>query len=259
MGPMADSRPMKEAALGLYSYLEFGACVAAFLPVMGLVWARHRADPTQRVPGQWMRRLGRTTSALTPLWKFHVEGEAPADVDARPYVVVANHESLADPFLLSWLPWDMRWVAKRELFEIPLIGLVFKFSGDIPLVRGESGSIKSTMAACRESLDNGMSIMMFPEGTRSKNGQLLSFKDGAFRLAIEAGVPILPVAIVGTKDCLQKGSKRLGMANAVARVLPVISTEGATLDDVASIRERARASIQAAVDEMRASAPTSAR
>jgi 1-acyl-sn-glycerol-3-phosphate acyltransferase len=259
MGPMADSRPMKEAALGLYSYLEFGACVAAFLPVMGLVWARHRADPTQRVPGQWMRRLGRTTSALTPLWKFHVEGEAPADVDARPYVVVANHESLADPFLLSWLPWDMRWVAKRELFEIPLIGLVFKFSGDIPLVRGESGSIKSTMAACRESLDNGMSIMMFPEGTRSKNGQLLSFKDGAFRLAIEAGVPILPVAIVGTKDCLQKGSKRLGMANAVARVLPVISTEGATLDDVASIRERARASIQAAVDEMRASAPASAR
>ncbi|HTJ83048.1 MAG TPA: lysophospholipid acyltransferase family protein [Polyangiaceae bacterium] len=256
---MADSRPMKEAALGLYSYLEFGACVAAFLPVMGLVWARHRADPTQRVPGQWMRRLGRTTSALTPLWKFHVEGEAPADVDARPYVVVANHESLADPFLLSWLPWDMRWVAKRELFEIPLIGLVFKFSGDIPLVRGESGSIKSTMAACRESLDNGMSIMMFPEGTRSKNGQLLSFKDGAFRLAIEAGVPILPVAIVGTKDCLQKGSKRLGMANAVARVLPVISTEGATLDDVASIRERARASIQAAVDEMRASAPASAR
>jgi 1-acyl-sn-glycerol-3-phosphate acyltransferase len=250
---------MKEAALGLYSYLEFGACVAAFLPVMGLVWARHRADPTQRVPGQWMRRLGRTTSALTPLWKFHVEGEAPADVDARPYVVVANHESLADPFLLSWLPWDMRWVAKRELFEIPLIGLVFKFSGDIPLVRGESGSIKSTMAACRESLDNGMSIMMFPEGTRSKNGQLLSFKDGAFRLAIEAGVPILPVAIVGTKDCLQKGSKRLGMANAVARVLPVISTEGATLDDVASIRERARASIQAAVDEMRANAPASAR
>jgi len=246
---------MKDAAIGLYTYLEFGTCVAAFLPVMGLVWARHRGDPTQRVPGQWMRRLGRTTSALTPLWKFHVEGEAPADISKRAYVVVANHESLADPFLLSWLPWDMRWVAKRELFAIPVVGWVFKFSGDIPLVRGESDSIKSTMTSCRESLDRGISVMMFPEGTRSKTGELLKFKDGAFRLAIEAGVPILPVAISGTKDCLQKGSSRLGNANACARVLAPISTDGATLGDVPEIRDRTRALIQTAVDAMRAAPP----
>ena len=67
-----------------------------------------------------MRRLGRTTSRLTPLWKFEVEGERPADIDTRPYVVVANHESQADPFLLSFLPFDMRWVAKQELFEPPV-------------------------------------------------------------------------------------------------------------------------------------------
>src|SRR5688572_28141801 len=127
---------MKHALAGLYSYAEFGICVLAFLPLIAASSLRHRGDPTQRLPGRWLRRLGRTTGRLTPLWKFDIEGTPPPDIATHAYVVVANHESQADPFLLSWLPFDMRWVAKEELFKQPLTGWAMRFGGDIPLRRG---------------------------------------------------------------------------------------------------------------------------
>jgi len=94
-------------------------------------------------------------------------------------------------------------------------------------------------------------VMMFPEGTRSKDGKLLPFKDGAFELALDAKVPILPVALAGTRDCMPKGAKWLGNANAVARVLPVIPTEGLGKADVATVRDRARDAIAAGVTALR--------
>jgi 1-acyl-sn-glycerol-3-phosphate acyltransferase len=244
---------VKNVALGLYSYAEFGLVVASFMPMMGLQYALHRDDPSQRVPGRWMRRLGRTAVRLSPVWKFHVEGEPPADIRKRAYVVVSNHESTADPFLLSFLPWDMRWVAKEELFKLPVIGHAFRWSGDIPLRRGDGESIREMYAACRASLDAGIPIMMFPEGTRSQTGELLPFKDGAFRLAIEAGVPVLPLVLAGTKDCRPKGSKWFGHARAAVRVLEPISTEGLTIDDLATLREKTRSRIGEELPRLRAS------
>ena len=236
---------------GLYTYDEFGACLVAFLPVMALSSYRHRGDPTQRAPGRWMRRLGRTTSRLTPLWKFEIEGERPADIDHAPYVVVANHESQADPFLLSFLPFDMRWVAKQELFEPPVSGWVMRFGGDIPLRRGERGSVTEMMAECERALAGGISVMMFPEGTRSKDGNMLPFKDGAFALAIRAGVPVLPVAIAGTREMRPKHSKWFGRAHACAKMLAPIPTKGMTAEDVPTLRERSRDAIDAALPDLR--------
>lgn len=236
---------------GLYTYAEFGVCLVAFLPVMALSSYRHRGDPTQRAPGRWMRRLGRTTSRLTPLWKFEIEGERPADIDHKPYVVVANHESQADPFLLSFLPFDMRWVAKQELFEPPVSGWVMRFGGDIPLRRGERGSVTEMMAECERALAGGISVMMFPEGTRSKDGKMLPFKDGAFALAIRAGVPVLPVAIAGTREMRPKHSKWFGRAHACAKMLAPIPTTGMTQDDVAKLREQSRDAIDAALPDLR--------
>jgi 1-acyl-sn-glycerol-3-phosphate acyltransferase len=242
----------KMVVQGLYTYAEFGCCLAAFLPIMAASSLRHRGDPTQRAPGRWMRRLGRTTSRLTPLWRFVIEGEKPADIDRKPYVVIANHESQADPFLLSWLPFDMRWVAKQELFEPPVTGWVMRFGGDIPLRRGARESVVEMMDECKRALAGGISVMMFPEGTRSKDGNLLPFKDGAFALAIEAGVPILPVAIAGTRAMRPKHSKWFGRAHACAKILDPISTEGLGAGDVATLRERARDTLVSALPELRA-------
>src|SRR5687768_883551 len=198
---------------------EFVACSTGFVPLLAAIRARTRDDPTHRLAGRWLRNFGKLTSALTPLWDFSVEGTAPADIASRAYVVVSNHESNADPFLLSWLPWDMRWIAKEELFRLPFFGLLLRFGGDISLRRADRRSVQEMLAECRKTLLGGLSIMIFPEGTRSRDGQLRPFKDGAFQLAIETGAPILPVAIAGTRACLPTGSAALGKARAVARVL----------------------------------------
>lgn len=242
---------MKQTAQVVYTYLELGACLTAFLPVMAVSSMRHRGDPTQREPGRWMRRLGRTTSALTPLWKFTIEGEPPADITTRPHVVVANHESMVDPFILSWLPWDMRWVAKDALFRMPMFGPAMRWGGDIPLVRGQGESVRAMFQECEAALEAGISVMMFPEGTRASTEELMRFKDGAFSLALRAKVPVLPIAVAGTRQMWKKGTLQLRRAHACAKVLPAIDTADMTLDDVSTLRDLARDSIATALPDLR--------
>lgn len=229
---------MANAVTGFYTYAEFAACALAFLPVLGLSHLRHANDPTQRLPGRWLRRFGRMSGRLTPLWQFQIEGTEPSDVSRRPYVVVANHVSVADPFLLSWLPWDMRWVAKQELFDTPLIGWMMHLGGDIPLKRGDPQSVSAMMMSCQRALEGGISVMMFPEGTRSETGELSRFKDGAFELAIRAQVPVLPIALVGTREMRPKHSAWFGKARASARILSPLPTAGLGEADLPALRDR---------------------
>jgi 1-acyl-sn-glycerol-3-phosphate acyltransferase len=243
---------MRRALLGTYTYAEFFTQAMAYLPIMALSSLRHRGDPTQRIPGRWMRRFGRTTARATPLWKFSVEGEAPADIASSGYVVVANHESTADPFLLSFLPWDMRWIAKEEIYRMPLLGWLMRSGGDIPLRRGDRESVAEMFRESKRALAAGISIMMFPEGTRSADGSLGAFKDGAFQLAVDAQVPVLPLALAGTRACRPKGSLWFGDARAIVKVLEPIPTKGLGPEDVAIVREQARSRIAEAVVDLRA-------
>ncbi len=234
---------------------EFGACCAAWFPILGAVRVIHRGDPVPRVAGRWFRRLGRTTATLSPLWDFSVEGDPPADIRTRPYVVVANHVSIADPFLLSSLPWDMQWVGKEEVFRMPVLGWLFRLAGDIPVKRGSGESVRAMFDACRHALKGGLSVMLFPEGTRSRDGTMRVFKDGAFQLAVELGVPVLPIALAGTERCVRLKNGHgvgLGRARAIARVLEPIETRGLGSDDVPRVRDLARDQIEVAVKGLEA-------
>ena len=115
--------------------------------------------------------------------------------------MVSNHESFVDILLISHLPWEMKWLSKKELFRLPVMGWLMRLAGDIPLKRGFGPSTIEAMAKCREALANRVSVMIFPEGTRSATAEMLPFKDGAFRLAIDAGVPILPLAVARHQHC----------------------------------------------------------
>jgi 1-acyl-sn-glycerol-3-phosphate acyltransferase len=237
---------MLGALLTAYTLLELGVCMVIWVPLLGAVRLRHGRDPARRVTGRWLRRFGRTTTRLSPLWRISIDGQVPDDISHRAYVVVANHQSNLDPFLLSHLPWDMRWIAKQELFRIPVIGSLLRLSGDIPLRRGDSESVRRMVAECRETLDRGLSVMMFPEGTRSRDGSLGAFKDGAFRIAIEAQVPVLPIAIEGTREGLPAGGWRLGKVRARARVLQPVPTAGLGPADVEWLRDTVRTRIASA-------------
>lgn len=201
--------------------------------------------------GYLFRKLTVVHQGLTPLWKFRTSGDLPDDM-RRPYVVVSNHESFVDILLISHLPTEMKWMSKIEILRIPLVGWMMRLVRDIPLTRGDSSSAAAALEASRDRLDSNVSVMIFPEGTRSKTGELRDFKTGAFRLAIEAQVPILPLAVYGTRDALRKNDWRLGYAEAEVRVLDPVPTDGLTLDDLPALRDQVRDRIVAARDELRA-------
>jgi 1-acyl-sn-glycerol-3-phosphate acyltransferase len=160
-------------------------------------------------------------------------------------VVVSNHESNADPFLISHLPWEMKWLGKASLFKIPVVGWMMWMAGDIPVHRGDRDSATGAMARCKEWLAKGMPVMIFPEGTRSKTDELLPFKDGAFRLAIEAQADVLPLAVSGTRRALPKHSWRFATSRGLVTVGTPISTKGMTLADVERLKDLARTQILA--------------
>ncbi len=235
---------MRRLILGLYTYAEFFASAVVFLVPMSIATLRHGDAPGARHRGRWMRRFGKFCASLTPIWSFKAEGTPPPDVMERAYVVISNHESTADPFLLCQLPFDTRFIAKEEIFKLPLLGWLMKLSGDIPLRRGDKASVVAMMEEVQRTLEAGVPVMVFPEGTRSPDGNLLPFKDGAFQMAIDAQVPLLPLALAGTRECRPKGSLWFGDAKARVRVLEPIPTAGMTREDIPQLKELARKRIQ---------------
>lgn len=206
-------------------------------------------DRGRYAAGRAFRQLAVAQVTMNPLWHFHMSGDPISD-PRRPYVAVSNHESYADIFLISHLPWEMKWLSKETIFRIPVMGWMMRMAGDIPLRRGNRDSTLAALAACRDRLSKRVSVMIFPEGTRSRGGDLLPFKDGAFRLAIEAGVPVLPIVVAGTRHAMAKGSFRFQHARAAVRVLPPVETTGMTLQDIPRLRDHVRSLIDTARGEL---------
>jgi len=226
--------------LNLWAWFETVFLVVVGTPVVFLVFCFTAPfDRGRYAAGRAFRLLGVTSVKLNPLWRFETSGEFIRD-PRRPYVAVSNHESYADIFLISHLPWEMKWLSKETMFKIPCMGWMMRMAGDIEIRRGERTSIMQAMKEARDRLGKRVSVMIFPEGTRSRDGELLPFKDGAFRLALEAGVPILPIAVAGTRACMAKGTFRFQRARARVKVLPPIETTGMTMDDLATLRDRTR-------------------
>jgi 1-acyl-sn-glycerol-3-phosphate acyltransferase len=224
-------------------------CVLLFTPFI-LLW-RCIGWPVDRANyygGRLFRLTAVTMVKLTPRWHFSVRGILPAN-PRLPYVVVANHESFADILLLSTLPWEMKWFSKVEMMVVPIMGWAMWGAGDIGVKRGRATSAKAAMAASRQRLSRHVSVMIFPEGTRAPTRELLPFKDGAFRLAVDAGVPILPLAIHGTRNAIARGDWRINPATAVVEVLAPISSAGLTGRE---LKARTVAAIEAARERLRA-------
>ncbi len=200
-------------------------------------------DPNKIITGRMYRFIAVLSSWLSPLWRFKVYGNIPKSLPEKT-VVVSNHSSNADPFLISYLPWEMKWLAKAELFKVPIFGSLLHLAGDIPVARKEKNSIEKSMERCAYYLQQHVPVMIFPEGTRSKTVEMLPFKDGAFRLAIEQQAHILPIGIGGTTTALSKGSWLLSYSKAFVIVGNPISTEGLSLEHLEDLKNRVRSEIE---------------
>ncbi len=250
MGRLLDTTVVR-TILSVWAWLVLGVLLIVMVPMVAIVrLVTAPFDPGRYHAGLLFRKVAVFHQKLNPMWRFRVTGDVPTD-PRRPYVVVANHESFVDILLISHLPFEMKWLSKSEFFKFPFAGWAMRIVGDIRLERGDVRSGVKALAECRKWLGRRVSVMIFPEGTRSPSGPLGEFHEGAFRIAIQTGAPILPLAVVGTREGLIKGDWRFGRSDAEVRVLEPIPTDGMTKRDVPELRDRTRAAIEAALAEMR--------
>ncbi len=160
----------------------------------------------------------------------------------RPHIFMANHVSLIDaPLLFLLFPIPVRIFPKRELFKIPVIGKGMERVGFIPVDRGDS--IKGRMAiekGVEMIKEKGWSFLIFPEGTRSWNGNLLPFKKGGFILSIKSGAPIVPITIKGTREMLPRGRFSVKKGAVTVKFHEPISPEGYSIEDRDKLIQRVR-------------------
>ncbi len=233
------------------SYLLWGAyvlIVIAWVPIVAAYrLATFRTDANRMRVGRVLRRAGALAVAINPFWDFHVvrDGAGSVSLDpARAHLFVANHRSMADIFLACLLPWEVKFLSKESVFRIPLLGWLMRTAGDISLARGDKDSAREALEQMRRRLTDGASVIVFPEGTRSADGSLAPFREGAFRLALELSIDVVPLAIRGTETALPKHSLVFAPTTATVTVLAPVETAGSSPADAPTLAERVRGEIE---------------
>ncbi len=184
----------------------FAACLDLFIiSPWTLVFDRKTRRVLHAVSADW----GRTIIRWSSIWRLQVTGLEHLQ-KGKHYILVANHQSLLDILAVcAALPINFKFLAKRELFHIPFMGWSMTAAGYIPVDRASHKSGREAMQRITRVLQKGVSVLLFPEGTRSSDGKIHAFKMGAFKLARDNKVEILPVVVDGTGEALPKKSMRV--------------------------------------------------
>src|SRR5580704_14291359 len=218
--------------------------VVIWLPLMGVIRAFDN-DARLRT-GRSFRRLGRMVTRIGA-WRITITGLEHIDAN-RVYVIVSNHQSLADIPLLSHLKLNTKWLAKVELFRVPLFGWMLRMAGDVPVDRAAPRQAARALMQCAKYLRQHCSVVFFPEGGRSPDGEVQPFNEGAFQLAIREQVPILPLVVEGTEKALPSKTWLWDKSRDIQlRVLEAIPVEGRGVKDAGALRDAVRQKI---VDEL---------
>ncbi len=193
-----------------------------------------------RVSGMPWARLN---SFLTPM-RVTVAGGQRIDPD-QSYVIVANHQSPYDIYVLyGWLGIDFKWVLKQELRRVPGLGIGCEKLGHIYVDRSNGRAAMRSIDAAKERITGGTSVIFFAEGTFGKGRELLAFKKGAFRMAIDLGLPILPMTIVGTREIQPGGTWRLFPGRAKLIVHEPVAIAGHERGKMDALIQEVRAAVQ---------------
>lgn len=205
--------------------------------------------------GRWVHGVARVWARLILFAgrvRVRVEGLHNLDT-ADFYICVSNHLSNFDiPVLLAFLPIQFRWLIKKELYRIPLFGFALKRAGYVRVDRSNrAAAIKSIREEAATVVRNGVSVMVFPEGTRSQDGSLRSFKKGAFNLALESGVPILPIVLHGTYSVMPPDRIRIRPGNVILEICPPVTVSDHTMETRDALLEKVRSVILDAYEKRR--------
>ena len=229
--------------------------VTSMVLVIGaaLLWLLTRPfDPNLKLLQQYSCFWASLYLWANPFWGLKKTGLDRVD-PKRAYVIVANHQSMADILCVFNTFLHFKWVAKKELFKAPLLGWNMSLNGYVAIDPGNPESREKCLSECRDWLKKGSSVFFFPEGTRSQDGKLRDFKVGAFRLAVETGCDILPIVVQGSLHAIPKHSRLLsGKSKMRLEVLEPLSVAAYRSDDLESstrkLAEDVRALIGAKLD-----------
>jgi 1-acyl-sn-glycerol-3-phosphate acyltransferase len=192
-------------------------------------------DPIHKIASLWAKSILFVTRI-----KVSVNGLSNIDPSAS-YIYMSNHQSNFDiPVLLAYLPVQFRWLAKAELFRIPIFGRSMRAAGYISIDRSKRASAFESISEAAEKIKNGVSMMIFPEGTRSIDGKIRPFKRGGFVLAVDSGVPIIPIVLRGTRSIMTKGQLRIKAGHVYMDIQKPIETSDYTRQSKDALIERLR-------------------
>jgi len=187
----------------IFWLLLIGVIIVLF-PFSLLLWIIvYPFDHNRSVIHWWLIHEFNTLAMIMPVWGIKVEGQEKM-VPKTPYIIISNHQSLLDILILFRLKCNFKWISKIENSRVPIVGWYMLMANYIYIDRGNKDSKAEMMKKCEENLKNGISILMFPEGTRSHDREISPFKLGAFQLALSADKSILPVVLDGTGGLLPK-------------------------------------------------------
>jgi 1-acyl-sn-glycerol-3-phosphate acyltransferase len=243
---------MRTALHTFLFWAYFALCMPFFFAIALPLWlVTLPFDRNGRILHNFTCLWGGQYVFMNPMWRLHVEGRENVD-RKKAYVLCSSHQSSGDVPVLFGLFLPFKFVSKAINFKAPFLGWNMTLNRYIPLVRGDKSSVTKMMATCRSWLDRGVSVLMFPEGTRSKTGDLLPFKPGAFTLAKEANVPVVPIVICGTIDAVPPNAvlSHKGIVHVHVRVCePVESTSCA---DAAELQAKVRDVMERTLAELQA-------
>jgi 1-acyl-sn-glycerol-3-phosphate acyltransferase len=230
-----------ELVRSLALWIAIAVMTIVYFPI-DLVGSLLLYDRTHRF-GHWFARFwAKSIIRLNSGWRIEMDlRRLPAD---RHFVIASNHESTADIIVDLHMPHHFKFISKSTNFVVPFMGWAMYVAGYIPLVRGRRSSIEQCMERSRWYLRNGVSVLFYPEGTRSPDGNVRPFKAGAFRLAIETCVDVLPVVTLG-RELLKKNSLLFKAGTMRLIVGDPIPVAGLTLRDVDALAQRTREAIVA--------------
>jgi 1-acyl-sn-glycerol-3-phosphate acyltransferase len=183
---------------------------------------------------------------LNPYWRIKASGLENID-HKKTYVIISNHQSMADIVVLYQTKMQFKWVAKASLFKVPFIGWCLGLIKHIKLLRGDFASIKEIYYQASQWLRKDISVLFFPEGTRSLTDKMNEFQNGAFKLAIKEKKPILPICLIGAREAIPKGSWIFKSKVSVKLiVLPAVETETFGPGEFVLLRDTVREKIESA-------------
>lgn len=200
----------------------------------------------------WVAKIWGRAILLVSLVKVHVHGTEHL-VRGRSVIFMSNHQSNFDiPVFFCGLPVQFRWLAKAELFKIPIFGRGMRGAGYISIDRSDRRSAMASLARAAETIRDGASVLIFPEGTRTKDGSLRDFKKGGFILAVDAGVPVVPMAVYGTFDIMPRGSLLIRRRSVHIAFGPAIDAAKYNRATKSELMDAVRDAIQDILDRLQA-------